>query len=430
MATWNPFQNLCAEQVLNGNDVTPIRLIRPKNVKQKKNEQIDGNHFLEIVTAKELTAIQTQVKDIPQKPNYGEEGETIEFKTSFFYKDGCIKETEQMYDILKEVCAFLNNKGGVIYIGVEDRNGNIVSLNNDMNYLAIKSNEYKRKGKKISYFGRDGYIRWIDGCIRKKINLVKKYDIEINSKFDENGVLVITVPKGKMDVAKLDDGIAYVRRDCEAIKMTEEAEKELQLLRKEESTMPTHEKHAKELASIARHAMRCRKKVIVHNYSSGNSRKVSDRILEIFKCDLNNSYVYAYEISTGLVKQFKLCRAESIEILDEPWENQHKHICQNRDVFNMSYSNESPYENIEIEMSLRAKTLLEEEYPDSKKYLHELTQTKWSLKTTVANVLGVGRFCMGLLDEIQIINGERVRMYIHDCLQKQFYQYCLNQNMH
>ena len=75
MATWNPFQNLCAEQVLNGNDVTPIRLTRSKNVKQKKNEQIDGNHSLEIVTAKELTAIPTQVKDIPQKPNYGEEGD-------------------------------------------------------------------------------------------------------------------------------------------------------------------------------------------------------------------------------------------------------------------------------------------------------------------------------------------------------------------
>jgi hypothetical protein len=92
----------------------------------------------------------------------------------------------------------------------------------------------------------------------------------------------------------------------------------------------------------------------------------------------------------------------------------------------MSYSNECLYENIEIEMSLRAKTLLEEEYPDSKKYLHELTQTKWSLKTTVANVRGVGRFCMGLLDEIQIIKGERVRMYICDCLQKQIHKYCLN----
>lgn len=430
MATWNPFQNLCVEQVLNGNDAIPNRLIRSKNTKAKKNEKKEGNYSSKIAETKEPAAvICTQVKEILQKPNYGEEGETVEFKTSFFYQDGRVKEEEQMRDVLKEVCAFLNNKGGVIYMGVDDHNGSAVSLQKDMDYLEMKSYRNKQEGKKMSYFGRDGYIRWINGCIRKKIDLVKKYDIEINSKFDQNGVLVITVPKGRMDVARY-NGTAYVRRDCEAIKMTEEAQKELRLLRKNESTMPTHEKHAKELASITQQAMRCKKKVILHNYSSGSSQKVSNRRLEIFKCDPDNRYVYAYEISTGLVKQFKLCRAESIEILNEPWEFQHKHICQNRDVFNMSYSNECLYENIEIEMSLRAKTLLEEEYPDSKKYLHELTQTKWSLKTTVANVLGVGRFCMGLLDEIQIIKGERVRMYICDCLQKQFYQYCLNQNMH
>ncbi len=425
MATWNPFENLSMEQVLNGNDATPIRMNRPKSTKVKKIETpITTKEIKQEVTTPVLQAATS--KEVPTpSAYYGEEGETVEFKTSFFYIDGCIKETEQMYDVLKEVCAFLNHKGGVIYMGVHDRTGNIVSLKDDMKYLSIKSYENERKGKGISYYGRDGYIRWIAGCIRKKIELVKKYAIEIKYEFDKNGVLEIIVPQGRMDVARLDNGIAYVRRDNEAIKMTDEAQKELLQQRRNECTMPEHEKKAKELASIVRQAIRCKKKVVVRNYSSGNSRKMSDRILEIFICDANNSYVYAYEISTDRVKQFKLCRAESIEILDELWEHEKKHICQDRDVFNMSYSNESPYEDVEIDMTLRAKTLLEEEYPNSKNYLQELSKTKWRLKTTVANVLGVGRFCMGLLDEIQVIHGDILRTYITNCISRQLSRYCV-----
>ena len=426
MATWNPFQNLSMEQVLNGNDVAPVRVNRPKSIKVKK--------LATPIPTKEVKQEGSTPISQPATPKavpvtapaayYGEEGETIEFKTSFFYKERCIKETEQMYDVLKEVCAFLNHKGGVIYMGVDDETGKPVSLQDDFNHLRAISNELKRKGKTIRYFERDGYVRWINGKIRKHINLVRDHNIAVQCDFDKNNVLVITVPKGVKDVARV-DGTAYIRRDREAVKMSEESQKELRELRKKEAMMPEYEKKAVENAKIARQAINCKKKAVLHSYSSGNSRKVSDRVVEIFKCDPNNSYIYAYEISTGLVKQFKLCRAESIEILDELCENEKKHVCQNRDVFNMSYSNESPYENVEIELTLRAKILLEEEYPNSKNDLKEISQTKWILNTTVANVLGVGRFCMGLLDEIQIVQGDMLRTYITGCLSRQLNRYCL-----
>jgi hypothetical protein len=58
---------------------------------------------------------------------------------------------------------------------------------------------------------------------------------------------------------------------------------------------------------------------------------------------------------------------------------------------------------IKLELSLRAAHLLIEEYPLAEKQLLKINDNKWELNTNVCNYEGVGRFVMGLLDEITVV---------------------------
>ena len=65
-----------------------------------------------------------------------------------------------------------------------------------------------------------------------------------------------------------------------------------------------------------------------------------------------------------------------------------------------------------IEMNLRARNLLIEEYPLSEKNLEE-KECKWFLlKVNVAKYEGPGRFCMGLPEDTEVMGDEGFREYL------------------
>ena len=66
---------------------------------------------------------------------------------------------------------------------------------------------------------------------------------------------------------------------------------------------------------------------------------------------------------------------------------------------------------VKLELSLMAKNLLLEEYPLAQKDLKEI-DGKWILETMVSDMAGVGRFVIGLADEIEVIDSPALRDYI------------------
>ena len=72
-------------------------------------------------------------------------------------------------------------------------------------------------------------------------------------------------------------------------------------------------------------------------------------------------------------------------------------------------------ENGEVRVSLRAKNLLAEEYPMSIEAIN-LENGKWIYDGVVAHMAGVGRFVMGLMCDIQILESDELRDYIIDYL--------------
>lgn len=157
-------------------------------------------------------------------------------------------------------------------------------------------------------------------------------------------------------------------------------------------------------------AIKDRMSVMLRNYQSG-SGNTRNRYVEPFAFTTNFIDVWAYDTMDKRNKVFKISRIEEVVIQDEfPWEYESEHQKQPTDVFRMSGQ---PLETIKLRMSTLAKNLLIEEYPLAEKDVKKWHQ-EWILTTEITNVMGAGRFVMGLPGDVVIISGDKLREYIKD----------------
>ena len=69
---------------------------------------------------------------------------------------------------------------------------------------------------------------------------------------------------------------------------------------------------------------------------------------------------------------------------------------------------------IRLELGLLACNLLCEEYPLAERDIRPLGRGRWMLDTEVAGMAGVGRFVVGLLDDIRIAESPAPTDYIRN----------------
>ena len=155
-------------------------------------------------------------------------------------------------------------------------------------------------------------------------------------------------------------------------------------------------------------AVRDKKKVILKSYESANSHEVTDRFIEPFEFTTNCIDIWGYDLEKQECRVFKISRIKSVVVLDDSWSNEDKHQKSKTDCFRMSGYEQTP---VKLELSLMAKNLLLEEYPLAQKDIKEI-DGKWILETMVSDMAGVGRFVIGLADEIEVIDSPALRDYI------------------
>ncbi len=159
-------------------------------------------------------------------------------------------------------------------------------------------------------------------------------------------------------------------------------------------------------------AVRDRCAVRLLRYESGHSGQVRDRHVEPFGFTTNYIDVWAYDLEDGRNKIFKISRMEEVEVLDgEPWAHEREHERQGMDVFRMAGREEF---RIRLRLSMKAKNLLVEEYPLAERDLLPDGDGAWILDTGICAVAGVGRFVAGLPGEIEILEGEPLRAFLHE----------------
>src|SRR5688572_17046853 len=149
-----------------------------------------------------------------------------------------------------------------------------------------------------------------------------------------------------------------------------------------------------QLAEIIRN----KTQAVLKNYHSANSNEIRDRLVEPIHFGDNYQSIIALDTHDKICKQFKLDRIGEIINLNTPVKFEAMHQKNQTDIFGFTGNT---YTWITLHLSLRAYLLLREEYPLSIPYT-ERVENGYNFHGPVANVEGIGRFVMGLLDEIHI----------------------------
>lgn len=157
-------------------------------------------------------------------------------------------------------------------------------------------------------------------------------------------------------------------------------------------------KFVEELAA----AIQAKKQVVLKNYHSANSNEIRDRLVEPIHFGDNYLSIVALDTNDKVCKQFKLDRVGEIIVMEKTFEFEKLHKQNQADIFGFT-GDASTW--ITLRLSLRAYLLMREEFPLSVTYL-EKQENDYVFHGPVTSYEGVGRFVLGLLDEIVVTGPE------------------------
>ena len=162
-------------------------------------------------------------------------------------------------------------------------------------------------------------------------------------------------------------------------------------------------------------AMEEQRQVVLVDYASSHAGVARNRIVEPFGFTTNYVQAWCYEPESGMNKLFKIARIGSVEVLDEAWQHTDKHHEGYIDIFRMTGFAEH---RVCLKLGMLAHNLLVEEYPLAERDITPTKDGQWMLDTKVCNYIGIGRFVLGLLDDIEIVDSPEFDEYITSLLQK------------
>lgn len=154
------------------------------------------------------------------------------------------------------------------------------------------------------------------------------------------------------------------------------------------------------------------KKVVLKQYHSVNSNKISDRLVEPIQFTENYNAICAYEVESQITKYFNLERIIAVEVLDDEQKFHKLHQIEPTDVFGFTERNGEKFE-IELQLSLRAYILFKEANSGLEKYMSKIENSDlYSLKVKVNNPKPIISLINGFKDEVKIIGSRAFIQHI------------------
>jgi len=149
-------------------------------------------------------------------------------------------------------------------------------------------------------------------------------------------------------------------------------------------------------------AIRSKQQVVLKNYHSAHSNEIRDRLVEPIHFGDNYQSIMALDTADKICKQFKLDRIGEVIAFNKSFAFESLHQKNPTDIFGFT-GDASTW--VTLELSLRAYLLLQEEYPLAIPFLTK-QEDHYLFHGPVASFEGVGRFTLGLLDEISVKSPE------------------------
>lgn len=151
--------------------------------------------------------------------------------------------------------------------------------------------------------------------------------------------------------------------------------------------------------------------VLLRGYSSLHSDTKADRLVEPFAFLGSKNDVRCYELSSQMNKTFKVSRCESVEILNVDWQFEKRHKKMFTDIFHFSDESQT---RVRLLLGNLSKTILLEEYPEARRCLIPHPDGRWMLDAEYCSMKGVGRFYLGLFEDIEIVDSSEFKQYLTD----------------
>lgn len=150
-------------------------------------------------------------------------------------------------------------------------------------------------------------------------------------------------------------------------------------------------------------AIRDKKRVILQGYSSAHSNKKEDYRVEPIQLDDNYQRLYAFDLESRELRNFKTPRIEQTKVLEQDQWFSEKYS-QDIKVDCFGWMIEDNTWDIELDMSRGAYHIIKEENPSIEKDTTEQPDDRFLLKTTVANLLPATSMILRLPGEIRVIS--------------------------
>ena len=162
-------------------------------------------------------------------------------------------------------------------------------------------------------------------------------------------------------------------------------------------------------ASALYQAIKGRLTVVLQGYSSPHSNTVQDRVVEPYLFMNGNQEIRCFELSSAMNKTFKLSRIGDVKLLDVTWANESRHRAMNTDIFMFSAEQQ---QQVSMLMGRLSTNVLREEYPRAERYIRQKDADHWLCQLPVSSYVGVGRFVLGLYDDIEVLEPQTFRDYL------------------
>jgi len=166
-------------------------------------------------------------------------------------------------------------------------------------------------------------------------------------------------------------------------------------------------------------SIRNKEQLVLMAYRSSNSGFIRDRLVEAFELQSDFSSFWCYEPESRQCKLFMTRRVDQIKKLGIPWQFESEHQAPFTDAFRMSSLHKT---NIRLSLSLRAANLMIEEYPLTQTFLKPVTDNEWQFDGWVCGFDGIGRFIMGLAEDVKIIKTNELSLFIKNRMIKALQQ--------
>lgn len=156
-------------------------------------------------------------------------------------------------------------------------------------------------------------------------------------------------------------------------------------------------------------AIEGKRQVVLKNYASSHTGIIRDRLVEPFGFTTNYIQIWCYEPESGMNKLFNTARVGSVEVLQQEWQHTTEHREGYIDIFRMMGFEQK---RVQLKVGVMARNLMTEEYPLSERDMTQIDDNHWLLDTRVCNYIGISRFVLGLMSDIEIVDSPEFEQYV------------------